>query len=303
MNHKKHIAILLLAGIAIFGLIFLWRGTGTCYHGHGLSWWVDQYGNFENPPERRAEAKAALSAIGINAVPYLMSLMGGVDAKPPDTNDLNFRMWHRAWFAAASFSALGTNATPYIPEIKVLAANPTNGNVCVVAECALANMGPDGVAAAVDVIATPGLPQRGVLVQSSAVGQHLQPPDAMTAVGQADPNFRTNSIRAAPFLLKCLEDQDSRVQHWAVRLLSSSDPTSMVSALTNFLAGSPPLAIRGQAVAALAKHGQDARLAVPFFLFRCSDSDPEIRTEATNALMQIAPEVLSIDHLRSNQPP
>jgi len=53
----------------------------------------------------------------------------------------------------SSLAALGTNATSYISEIKALAASSTNGNVCVVAECALGNMGPDGIAAAFDVIA------------------------------------------------------------------------------------------------------------------------------------------------------
>ena len=329
MNRRKHIAILLLAGIAIFGMILLWPNKEPFYEGHRLSWWVDEYGNHQHSPERIAQGKEALSAIGTNTVPYLVDWIGKIDAEPPfarrsvsiflnhlpkaaaphflvswaDKDDFHTRMWDQAWLSAAAFAALGTNATSYISEIKALAASSTNGNVCVVAECALGNMGPDGIAAAFDVIATPGLRQRDLLVQSSAVGQHLEPPNAMTFPVDEDPNFRINSIRAAPFLLKCLGDQDSRVQRWAVRLLSSSDPTSMVSALTNFLAGSPSPAIRGQAVAALAKHGRDARKAVPFLLSRCSDSDPEIRTEATNALMQIAPEMLSKDYPQSSQPP
>ena len=292
-NHHKYIALILLAGIAIVGLIFLWRGTGTFYHGHGLSWWVDQYGNFENPPERRAEAKVALSAIGTNAVPYLMSLMSGVDAKPPNTNDLNFQMWHRAWFAATAFSALGTNAQGYIPELKALAANPTNGTICVVAESALVQMGPDGFAAALDVIALPGLPQRGLLIQSSGLGYHMSPPNAMTLPQDEDPNYRINSIRAAPVLLKCLGDNDIIVRNHAFSMLSYGDPSIMVPALTNFLAGSPPPAVRRAATQALAKHGTNALDAVPFLLSRYSSSEPDIRIEASNALMQIAPAVLA----------
>lgn len=255
--------------------------------------WVDQYGNFENPPERRAKAKAALSAIGTNAVPYLMSLMGRVDAKPPNTNDANFQMWHRAWLAATAFSALGTNAQNYIPELKALAANPTNGNVCVVAENALLQMGPDGFAAALDVIAMPGLPQRGVLMQSSGLGYHTGPPNAMTLPEDEDPNFKINSIRAVPVLPKCLEDNDPVVRNSAISMLSYSDPGVMVPVLTNFLAGSPPPAVRRAATQALAEHGTNARDAVPFLLSRYSNSDPEICIEASNALTQIAPDVLA----------
>ena len=293
MNRKKYITILLLLGIAIVGLICLWRGTGTFYHGHGLSWWVDQYGNFENPPERRAEAKAALSAIGTNAVPYLMSLIASVDAKPSNTNDLNFPMWHRPWFAATAFSALGTNAQEYIPELEALAANPTNANISVVAESALVQMGPNGFAAALDVIAMPGLPQRGLLMQSAGLGEHIHPPDAMTLPGHEDPNFRINSMRAAPILLKCLDDNDPAVRRWAFNLLCFCDPASIVPALTNFLAGSPPPAVRRAATQALADHGTNALDAVPFLLSRYSNSDPDISIEASNALMQIAPEVLA----------
>jgi hypothetical protein len=254
---------------------------------------VDQYGNFENPPELRAEAKAALSAIGTNAVPYLMSLIAGVDAKPSNTNDLNFLMWHRPWFAATAFSALGTNAQDYIPELKALVANPTNGDVCVVAESALLHMGPEGFAAVLDVIAMPELPQRGALMQGSGLFYHIIPPNAVTLPQDEDPNFKINSIRAAPVLLKCLGDNDPIVRNSAISMLSYSDPGVMVPALTNFLAGSPPPAVRRAATQALAKHGTNALDAVPFLLSRCRNSDPEIYIEASNALMQIAPEVLA----------
>ena len=302
MNHKKYIAILLLAGIIVVGLIFLWRGAGTFYHGHRLSWWVEQYGNFENARERRAEAKEALSAIGTNAVPYLMNLIGNVDAKPSselnpvDQENFRERTWHQAWCAATAFSALGANATSCIPELKARAANPANGNVCLVAEGALVQMGPDGFAAALDVIAMPELPQRGLLMQSGGLAEHMRPIDAMTIVGHGDPNFRINSIRAAPVLLKSLGDDDIIVRNHALTMLSYSDPGVMVPALTNFLAGSPPPAVRSVATQALAMHGTNALDAVPFLLSMYSNSNQEISVEASNALMQIAPETLAKVH-------
>ena len=295
MNRNKYIALLLLAGIMVIGVFFLWRGTGTFYHGHRLSWWVDQYCNLDNP--RRVQAKAALSAIGTNSVPYLMNLIGNVDAKPSsalssaDQEDFRTRMWQQAWSAAAVFSVLGTNAKPYIPELKALAADPSNGDTCVVAESALVQMGPDGFAAALDVIAKPILRQRGVLMQSSGLFEHILPPWPPHLY--QDPNFRINAIRAAPILLKCLGDNDVIVRNSAFSMLSYSDSGVMVPALTNFLASSPPRAIRRQATEALAKHGRDARVAVTFLLSRCSNSNPEIRIEASNALVEIAPNVLA----------
>lgn len=286
---------LLLAGIVVFGVILFGLRTGPFYHGHRLSWWVDQYCNLHNP--RRAEAKAALSAIGTNSVPYLMNLISNVDAKPPsalnstEQEDFRTRMWQQAQSAATVFSVLGTNANPYIPELKALAVDPSNGDICVVAESALVQMGPDGFAAALDVIAKPILRQRGVLMQSTGLFEHMLPP--WPPHFYQDPNFRINAIRAAPILLKCLGDNDVTIRNSAFSMLSYSDPSVMVPALTNFLAGSPPPAIRRQATEALAKHGRDARIAVPFLLSRYSNSDPDIRIEASNALVQIAPNALA----------
>jgi hypothetical protein len=280
MNHRNQITIFLLAGIAVFGVIYFWPSKEPSYHGHRLSWWVGEYGNFETPHERKTEARQALAVIGTNAVPYLMSWIGNVDAKPLRTNDeANFqiKMWERAWLAAAAFSALGTNAEPYIPGLKSLVADPTNGNVCVIAEYALDHIGPDGFAAVLDVIATPGLPQRGVLMQGSEMADHIRSPNARTLAGHEDLNFRINSIRAAPVLAKCLEDHDPFVQRCAYILLCFSDPDSTVPALTNFLARSPQPEIRRLATDALAKHGQDARVAVPFLLTPKSASKRRMR--------------------------
>jgi len=279
MTKTKYIAVFLLVGTVIGTVVIFSRQDGEpAYHGHRLGYWVDMYG-MSYPDQHNPEDMEALTAIGTNALPYLINWIrdegGGKRAGP----------------AAATFSVLGTNAIPAIPDLKAILANPTNGHACVAAERALTRIGPEGFAAVLDVIAIPGLPQRGALMQGDALYPYLHPSGMLP--GQADPNYRINSKRAATALLKCLEDNDFHVQRLAVMLLSGSDPASMVPALTNFLHGSPPPAIRRQAMEALAAHGQQARMAVPFLLSRCSDSDPEISTEATNALIQIAPEVLS----------
>ena len=300
MSKGRYIGAFLLVAIAIAAaFLLLAQNNEPSHRGHRLGWWVDQYGNFEYPAERRAEAKEALLAIGTNAVPYLVNWIRNVDAEPasnlhPADKDA-FRKYtgERAASAAFAFSALGTNAEPVIPTLKAMVANATNGNVCILAERALVRMGPEGFAAVLDVIDTPGLPQRGVIMQGSELAEHLRPPDATTLAGHEDPNFRTNSIRAAPVLLKCLGDNDTFVRQCAFRLLCFSDSTATVPALTNFISDSPPPEIRRQATEALAKHGTNAAVAVPFLLARFNSSDPEIRGEATNAIAQIAPEILA----------
>ena len=156
-------------------------------------------------------------------------------------------------------------------------------------------MGPDGFAAVLDVIASPSLRQRPVIMQDFGLALHLMPIGHighLTIAGQGDPNFRINCLRAAPVFIKCLEDPDPLVQRWAGNLLSISDPGAAVPALTNYLAGSPAPDFRRTATDALWRHGADSREVVPSLLSRCGDSDPEIRAEATNAVEQINPNAL-----------
>ena len=321
MTKMKYIAVFLLAGIVIAMVAIFFRQDGEpAYHEHCLGYWVDMYGK-SYPDQRNPEDVEALTAIGTNALPFLINWIRSTDAKPSharnvvlsilnhlpkfiepgfliswaDEHSFYGRDSQRAGSAAVTFLLLGTNAIPSIPDLKAILANPTNGYACVEAERALTRIGPEGFAAVLEVIAIPGLPQRGALMQGDAMHPHLAPPSGMLP-GQADPNYRINSKRAAPVLLICLEDNDVHVQRLAIMLLSSSDPDSMVPALTNFLQGSPQPEIRRQATEALAAYGHEARVAVPFLLSRCSDSDPEIRSEATNALIQIAPESLPNGH-------
>ena len=140
MDKKKHLGIALLAGIVIATVVRFSRPSGVywqegepAYHGHGLGWWVDMYYNNEYHPERKAEVEAALSAIGTNAVPYLISWFACVDSKPSqpqrsasssnqhlptamgpdflvswaDEQDFSIRMWTRARAAAAACRLLG----------------------------------------------------------------------------------------------------------------------------------------------------------------------------------------------------
>jgi hypothetical protein len=271
----KYIAFFLLAGIVIAAVAVFFRQDGEpSYHGHRLSYWVDMFGN-SYPDQRNQEDMKALHVIGTNALPYLIKWIRSSDAQ-------------RAGSAAATFSILGTNATSAIPDLKVILANPTNGDACLEAERALTQIGPEGFASVLEVIAIPGLPQRGALMQGDVLASHLAPGGIIP--GQTDPNYRINSKRAAPVLLKCLEDNDSFIQRWALMMLSRSDPDSMVPSLTNFLAGLPPLAIRKTATDALAAYGKQSRDVVSFFTLRLHDPDPAIREEATNALAKITSE-------------
>jgi hypothetical protein len=274
----KYVAVLLLLGIAL-AVVMIWRPQGEpSYHGHRLGYWVDMYGN-SYPDRRDPEDMEALHVIGTNALPYLINWVHGADGK-------------RAMCSAVTFKVLGTNAIPAIPVLKAILANPTNGYACVLAQRALTRIGSDGFAAVLEAIATPR-PDRGDLIQGDMLTPYIARPSEMPP-GQADPNYKINSKRAVPFLLKCLEDHDSFVQDHAVMLLSTSDPDSVVPALTNFIQGSPPQETRRLAIAALRAYGKISPAVVPFLSSRLNDPDPTIREETTNALKTITSESLGL---------
>jgi hypothetical protein len=212
------------------------------------------------------------------------------------------RQFERALSAAAVFSVLGTNAEPFIPELQSILVNPTNGVGCLAAENALLHLGTNGFAAVMDVAAS-NPPMRGIILEDSFMPDHLKPvytrvigrpPNAQNYLLQPteNPDSKINSARAAPVLLLCLEDASPSVQSRAARYLSIGNPEGVVPALTNFLSKPQSATVRKRVTDIMATYGKQAGLAIPFLLLRLRNADPEIRGEATNALMLIAPEVL-----------
>ncbi len=70
------------------------------------------------------------------------------------------------------------------------------------------------------------------------------------------------------------------------------EPELVVPILTDNLQGPAPEP-RATAAYLLSVFGEDGRPAVPALLSLLSDADKSVRTAATNALLKIAPEVLT----------
>jgi hypothetical protein len=326
VKEKKPIIALILIGAAIAILIARSAEEEPSIRGHSLRYWVDSFGGF-HPEQKNVADVEALSTIGTNAVPLLVHwvrcdlhpsrsrravtailkhvpgmLIPKSVADWADGNAFCEERCYRALSAAAVFSVLGPKAEASIPALRTILINPSNGPGCLAAENALLHLGTNGFAAVMDVAAT-NAPMRGIILQNSFVRDRIEPvytkvipgpPGATEVLWQptVNPDSRVNSARAAPVLLLCLEDTSPNVQGRAARYLSIGDPDAVLPAVTNFLMTSHPARIRRLATETLSTFGQKASNSVPFFVARLRDSDPDIRAEATNALMSISPERL-----------
>jgi hypothetical protein len=227
--------------------------------GHRLTYWVNSFGGLYPEMHNPADVEA-LSAIGTNAVPFLLDWIR-CDVRVPlsrhltglllkrfptalkpklivDWMDENAYYDERCYFAlsaAAVFSVLHTNAEAFIPALQAIVANPTNSYGCMAAENALLHLGTNGFAAVIDVIDMgTNLPQRGALLQSSFLHQRLAPvynrvvrapPNANEILLQPEknPDYVVNRARALPVLRKCLQDPNSVVRLHATLMLRSAD--------------------------------------------------------------------------------
>jgi hypothetical protein len=332
VKRKKLIVAFLLGALAIAVVVIMilaprLRGEPS-YHGHPLSYWVESFGGprHDHPVSRDIEA---LSAIGTNALPYLLNWIR-CDLQPSRgrhaatvilkhvpialrpaflvnwANESAY-LQHQAQLAAPAaevFFVLGTNAEPSIPALRTIAASSNNRFASTVAVVALLQLGTNGFAAVIEVIAS--TTNRDAILQTFPLRDRVAPeyrevisgpPTATVASWEPTENTdsRINSARAAPLLLHCLEDPDQSIRDQAARLLCAANPEIVVPALTNFLSLPRTVPVRQQANWIVAAHGPQASPAIPFFLPRLQDPDPQIRLEATNVLSMVAPERLGRD--------
>lgn len=176
--------------------------------------------------------------------------------------------------AAIYFRMLGADGSPAIPELEALAADPRGGKSAGRAVDALGEIGVEALPAlarvATNVRATTRL---AALVRINCLG--------------------TNAARAAPFLLPCIEDADWRIAGNAADVVGrvGFEPETSVPAIANLLRRPEPF-LRMVAVRSLAAFGKEAHSAVPGLTEALNDSNGLVRFAATNALREIAPEVL-----------
>jgi hypothetical protein len=296
---RKRLGVVLLCALVVgVAAIAFWPGPKEPeYKGKKLSEWLAIYANSDLPSEHEASADA-VKAIGTNALPFLVRWveydtpgwrtdLARITAKLPAwMGKRAITLWlagndklMRANAAYFGFSVLGEGAAPAIPELDQFIRNPKNRNPRFACK-ALAGIGRDGL--------TP------LLVALEEKGQPAQRRFQIIAA-LASLNYRGPEIhKATPKLLACLEDQDWWVASTAAGVLGSFaiEPELCIPALVK-AAQSPDAAVRHGAIRSLGNFGTQAKEAVNVIMSNgLTDSNEYFRKEATNAPLQIAPEVL-----------
>jgi HEAT repeat protein len=180
--------------------------------------------------------------------------------------------------ACAAFWVLGPEAGSAVPELSRIANNANAPEAAVYAAYALGCIGSDGFGPLLAVLSDPSLTAASHARAAWELGRRQ-------VVG-------TNGSRAVPLLIKTLSDPDAFVSINAASALGNLglEPQIAVPALIDTLTRGS-VAQRKFAAMALEMFGPRAKEAVPALL-KMAESPYGMREAATNALRQIAPEVL-----------
>lgn len=244
-------ALLPLLACGILALLFLLPARnhgdeGPVYKGKSLRAWLIQLGmQYGSIPPSQAEVSVA--AIGTNALPYLFKWIPQTDYRfPPSSfatrlmykfpslyrND-TFRNWARPDTETTlpsgvliAYQVLGSNAVSAIPALANLANTSTNAVMARFAVEALSNIG------------APAWPALAGIVTN----QHsrVRPMAMYVPAFRCSPDPDTTLI-----LVKCLNDQDEAVAHFAMMTLrwdatKTNHSEIVIPAFTNLLLNPPP---------------------------------------------------------------
>lgn len=302
---KRLWVILVSAGIALAVVIAVsvWPGEREpVYQGKKLSEWLDMYGGHhgESSNTEMEEAGAAIRYIGTNALPTMLKwihcertrgsleLNSAIDRLPGRLSDSDFlhsvatsKAEKRANAAVLAFEILGAQAAPAIPYLAELTRDTRFPDTAATATGALARIG-DNALPALEAASTNGMKK----VRFSAVLSFY-------CYRQS-----SNSTVAARALVRRLNDADPEVSNLAAGVLAAfqRDADIVVPALTNSLQSASGVR-RTMALYSLSHFGKEARSAVPAVLPLLRDPGATTRRGATNALREIAPELLRTDAL------
>ena len=97
---------------------------------------------------------------------------------------------------------------------------------------------------------------------------------------------------AIPMLIVCLKDRAVSIAAYESLGRLKLEPHRVVPVLVSTAQGSDPLS-RALAILTLGDYRKEAQAAVPTLLAALSDNHAVVRDAATNALQQIAPELLT----------
>ena len=297
----------LLAALVLVAVSF--RNREPHYKGHSLSYWVTLYGDTAWDEGGDPKAREAISHIGTNALPFLLNWIR-YEQQPSRVRTAAISFFSRRvpkaitpeslvrWVcedkekskadgAVHAFYALGSQIRPALPELFRLMNDRSSTNAsprfqlapCERAELALLySRNDDALPLFLAHIANTNAPNRASV--AFLIGQY---------------RLTTNAGPALAALVQCLMDNDREVRESAAEALSRGClyPNTVVPALTNYLAESTNYILRRRIIWVLGDIATQSRPAQPFLVAALQDPDASVRKQATNALLEIAPEILT----------
>lgn len=288
---------LLFAVIASAVISFLAiRPSEPSYNGRTLSRWLQQYTEYQEyhyPAAQAAapyilEAQEAIRATGTNAIPvalrwisyepslFTLTLIHFMQNFAPVIGTVSMTKRERFVFQAEMvFDILGSDARPAIPELTRLAIESRNETRVFRCARALVAIGPEGVSGLITIISAPNCKAR-------------------YAAAAVTSGLGSNAAPAIPILLRSASDPDDRLACAASETLGdvALSPSLVIPALTSTLQSTNAYR-RASAARGLAGFGVAAKSAAPDLQQALTDPTQIVRQQATNALLRIAPELLT----------
>jgi hypothetical protein len=265
------------------------------YEGKTLGEWL-QAGRYTTKGSGEMDPAFAIGEMGTNTLPYLLKAVSSerhgsevwltvaatrmrIQIVRRFLQSLQDRRISRAFAAEFGFRVLGAEAKSAVPRLTALLSN-TNVAAPAAVYRALTGIGKDGLPPLLAAFSDEKSAIRGFL-----------------ALCIVDAYRNANEpVRASEFWLECLKSKDVNVVNAAAMKATPFDFPSGSDLLIPALAEATRhsnIFTRCLVIEALPKFGAKARPAVPALASCLTDAQRLVRSAATNALMEIAPEVLT----------
>jgi len=271
---------------ALAPIAFLAYDREPQYNGQPLHRWIELLPS--------AEAESAIQHIHTKAIPFLLRWLDH-EWQPSKRRELiahiapripllrnRPQLWgwlsgrdpqFRGGAAAAAFKVLGPSASSALPGLIQMATSSSAPGPAHRAVDALVNIGPSALPALLAIITNQNAEARFYAVRS------MQQLGAVAAP-------------AIPTLISCLSDRAVSIAAYEALGRLKLEPDRVVPVLINIAQSSDPLS-RALAIITLGDFRQEGHSAVSMLLAALSDKAAVVRDAATNALQQIAPELLT----------
>jgi len=293
--------LLVVACFAVVGVLalILFQDKEPRYRGHPVHEWVEILGGSPRQgvsgAPTQADAERALKQIGTNAVPLLLRWFAQ-EPKPSSVKRFvttllsrlprgripgSVERWltsrdpreNRSGLAMAAFGILGPAAFPAAPGLAELATRSTDPALSHRAVDALVKIGPLALPAFISVITNHNAQARFYAMRSISI-------------------LGTNAAPAVPIIILYLTDKAVAGAAFETLGYLKLEPRLVVPSLMK-IAHDPDAVLRSWAIITLGDFGQEARRAAPVIFSALSDNEAVVRESATNALQNIAPELLT----------